>query len=75
MYVCTVITDDDTACEEQINHASKIFQILQILPFYCIKPFEFYCIKQIDNIFPCVYVYCSRSQKTSHPVKNNSHAT
>ena len=37
------------------------------------KPFDFYCIKQIDNIFPCVY--CKRSQKTSQRVKNNSHAT
>ena len=34
---------------------------------------NFYCIKQIDNIFP-VCVYCNRSQKTAQRVKNNSHA-
>ena len=33
---------------------------------------NFYCIKQIDYIFPCV---CNRSQMTSQRVKNNSHAT
>ena len=38
-----------------------------------INHLNFYCIKQIDNIFPCVY--CNRSQKTSQRVKNNSHAT
>ena len=37
-----------------------------------INHLNFYCIKQIDNIFPCV---CrNRSQKTSQRVKNNSHA-
>ena len=40
-----------------------------------INHLNFYCIKQIDNIFPCVCVYCNRSQKTSQRVKNNSHAT
>ena len=38
-----------------------------------INHLSFYCIKQIDYIFPCVY--CNRSQKTSQRVKNNSHAT
>ena len=38
-----------------------------------INHLNFYCIKQIDYIFPCVY--CNRSQKTSQRVKNNSHAT
>ena len=35
---------------------------------------HFYCIKQIDDIFPFVCV-CNRSQKTSQLVKNNSHTT
>ena len=26
------------------------------VPKFFNKPFEFYCIKQIDNIFPCVCV-------------------
>ena len=38
-----------------------------------INRLNFNCIKQIDNIFLCVY--CNRSQKTSQRVKNNSHAT
>ena len=44
---------------------------------YCIVLYRVvsYCIKQIDNIFPCVCVYCNRSQKTSQRLKNNSHAT
>ena len=37
-----------------------------------INHLNFYCIKQIDYIFPCV---CNRSQMTSQRVKNNSHAT
>ena len=39
-----------------------------------IHPLNFYCIKQIDNIFS-VCVYWNRSQKTSQRVKNNSHTT
>ena len=38
-----------------------------------INHLNFYCIKQIDYIFPCVY--CNRSQKTLQRVKNNSLAT
>ena len=38
-----------------------------------INHLSFYCIKQIDYIFPCVY--CNRPQKTSQRVKNNSQAT
>ena len=38
------------------------------------KPFEFLLHKtnNVDYIFPCVRVYCNRSQKTSQCVKNKS---
>ena len=43
-------------------------------PKYFNKPFEFLLYKTIISHFS-VCVYCNRSQKTSHRVKNNSHTT
>ena len=38
-----------------------------------INHLNYYCMKQIDYIFP--FEYCNRKQKTSQRVKNNSHPT
>ena len=54
-------------------HVSRLVFLFSCSPNPSINHLNFYCIKQIDNIF--LYVYCNRSQKTSQRVKNNSHAT
>ena len=54
-------------------HVSRLVFLFSCPQNPSINHLNFYCIKQIDNIF--LYVYCNRSQKTSQRVKNNSHAT
>ena len=57
------------------DHVSRLVFLLSYPQNSSINHLNFYCIKQIDYIFPCVHMYCNRSQKTSQRVKNNSHAT
>ena len=57
------------------DHVSRLVSIFSCPPNPSINHLNFYCIKQIDYIFPCMHVYCNRSQKTSQRVKNSSHAT
>ena len=77
-YVCIFIVVDrdllkDTHRWRQI-HVSRLVFLFSCLKNLSINHLNFYCIEQIDNIFPCVY--CNRSQKTSQRVKNKSrHST
>ena len=57
------------------DHVSRIVFLFSCPKNPSINHMNFYFIKQIDNIFPCVCVYCNWSQKTSQRVKNNSHVT
>ena len=47
------------------DHVSRLVFLFSCPKNPSINHFNFYCIKQIDYIFPCVYQYCNRSQKTS----------
>ena len=42
---------------------------------FLINHLNFYCIKQIDNIFPCVCTVIDHRRRQSQRIKNNSHAT
>ena len=55
------------------DHVSRLVFLFSCPQNPSINHLNFYCIKEIDYIFPCVF--CNRSQKTSQCVKNNSHAT
>ena len=58
-----------------IDHVNRHVFLFSCPQNPSINNLNFHCIKQIDNIFPCVHMYCNRSQKTSQRVKNNGHAT
>ena len=59
--------------ESTSDHVSRLVFLFSCPKNPSINHLSFYCIKQIDYIFPCVY--CNRPQKTSQRVKNNSQAT
>ena len=65
-------THRDDVKPRHITSADLFFFFMPQNP--SINHLNFYCIKQIYNIFPCVCTV-NRSQKTSQRVKNNSHTT